>query len=125
YDYIVVGGGSAGGMAAIRLAKYGFKTLLIEAGPEPEITYNISVPAFSPRGSEDEKISYEFFVKHYAESTNLRQNVFYPRVGALGGCSMHHAQIAVYPQSRDFEMLYQLTGNPVFKEANFRNKYFK
>ncbi|KAI9291438.1 alcohol oxidase, partial [Neoconidiobolus thromboides FSU 785] len=128
YDYIVVGGGSAGGMAAMRLAKYGYKTLLIEAGPEPEpgpASYNITTAGISFRATEDPKISFDFSVKHYPEITGIRQNVFYPRVGGLGGCSLHHAQIEMYPQKQDFDQLKSLTGNAVFEEATFRNKYFK
>lgn len=67
YEYVVVGSGAGGGPLAARLALAGHKTLLIEAGDDQGDTYNYTVPAFSPKTSEDATMSWNFFVRHYAD----------------------------------------------------------
>ncbi|KAI0218346.1 hypothetical protein L0F63_006075, partial [Massospora cicadina] len=119
YDYIVVGGGTGGGTLATELAIKGFKTLLIEAGPE-YYTANQTTPAFYANASEDPATLFDFDVKHY----NNDARYFYPRASALGGCSVHNAMVAVYPNSRDFELMRQITGDDEWAEKNMR-KYFK
>ncbi|KAK9764380.1 hypothetical protein K7432_008162 [Basidiobolus ranarum] len=123
FDYVVVGSGAGGGVVATELAKAGFSTLLIEAGPDYQSSVT-TTPVLHVRASEDPAISFEYFVKHYPESTGLRQNVFYPRVGALGGCPNHHAMIALYPNTRDFDLMATTTKDNGWKEKNMR-KYFK
>ncbi|ORX91135.1 alcohol oxidase [Basidiobolus meristosporus CBS 931.73] len=123
FDYVVVGSGAGGGVVATELAKAGFSTLLIEAGPDHSSGVT-TTPVLHIRASEDPAISFEYFVKHYPESTGLRQNVFYPRVGALGGCPNHHAMIALYPNTRDFDLMVKTTNDNSWKEGNMR-KYFK
>ncbi|KAK9759568.1 hypothetical protein K7432_017310, partial [Basidiobolus ranarum] len=92
YDYIVVGSGAGGGPLASRLALAGYKTLLIEAGPD-YISPNITIPASSLSATEDPNISWDYFIKQFPESTGQRQHVWYPRVGGLGGCTIHNAMI--------------------------------
>ncbi|KAK9760535.1 hypothetical protein K7432_015337 [Basidiobolus ranarum] len=123
FDYIVVGSGAGGGVVATELAKAGFDTLLIEAGPDYKSAV-ISTPGMHLQASEDPAISFEYFVKNYPESTGVRQNVYYPRVGALGGCPNHHAMVGMYPNTRDFDALVEATNDDGWKEANMR-KYFK
>lgn len=67
YEYVVVGSGAGGGPLAARLALAGHKTLLLEAGDDQGQTYNYSIPAYSARASEDEKLAWNFFVHHYAD----------------------------------------------------------
>ncbi|CEI70340.1 hypothetical protein FVEN_g1144 [Fusarium venenatum] len=147
YEYIVVGSGAGGGPLAARLAMAGHKTLLIEAGDDYATT-NYTVPAYSANASEDPEISWNFFVKHYAdderqardfkttydtpngEYTGLNppadaklKGTLYPRTQALGGCTAHNALIAVYPHQSDFEYIASLTGDDSWSAENMR-KYF-
>ncbi|KAL1923870.1 uncharacterized protein VTP21DRAFT_6905 [Calcarisporiella thermophila] len=125
YDYIIVGGGSAGGLVAIQLAKAGFSTLLMEAGPA-HVDKNVTVPLFYTHADEDPAISFSFFPNKYIEnSTQYQGKVFYSRVGAFGGCSIHNALNIVYPSKRNFDSLVRLTGDQTFSESNMREMYFK
>ncbi|KAG5758326.1 hypothetical protein H9Q72_013534 [Fusarium xylarioides] len=147
YEYIVVGSGAGGGPLAARLALAGHKTLLIEAGDD-YASLNYTVPAYSANASEDPEISWNFFVRHYAdderqardykttydtpngEYTGLNppegaemKGTLYPRTQALGGCTAHNALIAVYPHQSDFEYIASLTGDDSWSADNMR-KYF-
>ncbi|KAF4441841.1 choline dehydrogenase [Fusarium austroafricanum] len=149
YEYIVVGSGAGGGPLAARLAMAGHKTLLIEAGDDYN-SANYTVPAYSANASEDPEISWNFFVKHYAdekrqardykttydtpngEYTGLNppkgsemKGTLYPRTQALGGCTAHNALIAVYPHQSDFEYIAKLTGDDSWSAKNMRKYWVK
>ncbi len=64
YDYIIVGSGPGGGPLAARLGLAGNKVLVIEAGGDIAPTdWNISVPYFNSKASEDPQISWDFYVR--------------------------------------------------------------
>ncbi|KAJ5568769.1 hypothetical protein N7450_011255 [Penicillium hetheringtonii] len=122
YEYVIVGSGAGGGPLAARLALAGHKTLLLEAGDDQGENYNYTIPAYSARSSEDEKLSWNFFVHHYEDEerqardwktsydtpdgglyTGLNppegskmKGTLYPRTGTLGGCTAHNALIAYF-----------------------------
>lgn len=149
YEYIVVGSGAGGGPLATRLALAGHKTLLLEAGDDQGLSNNYTVPSYSALSSEDPKMSWDFFVRHYAdeerqardykttyetpsggEYTGLdpppgskMKGTLYPRAGTLGGCTAHNALIAIYPYRSDFEYIARLTGDSSWSADNMR-KYF-
>ncbi|KXN72070.1 FAD/NAD(P)-binding domain-containing protein, partial [Conidiobolus coronatus NRRL 28638] len=123
YDYIVVGAGPTGSMVATELARKGFSTLLIDAGKD-YMHPNITVPAFQFNTLETEQIQWDYWVKHYDESTGLRQQVLYPKASGLGGCTLHNSLIHVYPNSRDFKEMVELTGDKSWAETTFR-KYLE
>ena len=63
YDYIVVGSGPGGAPIAARLGLAGFRVLVIEAGYDAALTnYNVTVPYFNARASEDERLAWNFYV---------------------------------------------------------------
>ncbi|RQM06375.1 hypothetical protein DH86_00001195 [Scytalidium sp. 3C] len=150
YEYVVVGSGAGGGPLAANLARNGHKVLLLEAGDDQGSNLNYQVPAFHFKSTEDENMSWEFFVKHYADenlakkdskmvwvtpegkqyvglnppSGSKQKGIFYPRAGTLGGCTAHNAMITIYPHEDDWSNLADLTGDPSWEPDNMR-KYFE
>lgn len=132
YEYIVVGSGAGGGTLAANLAEAGHKVLLLEAGGSAE-PYDYQVPAFHPHASEHNDMSWEFFVRHYADDAQQRRDskfvearngIFYPRAGTLGGCTAHHAMIIVYPDNSDWDHIAEITGDESWRGENMR-RYFQ
>jgi choline dehydrogenase-like flavoprotein len=78
YEYIVVGSGAGGGTLAARLAERGRRVLLLEAGGDahdlqggdslapnsPRLPDDYDVPAFHTLASENDALSWRFFVQH-------------------------------------------------------------
>src|ERR1051326_6190535 len=148
YDFVVVGSGAGGGTCAAQLAEYEFKVLLLEAGGDPpqlqggdapypnenRLPDDYDVPVFHAIASENEAMSWEFFVKHYKQDSIAkndpkwqpppRDGVFYPRAGTLGGCTAHNAQITVYPHNDDWRYIEEMTGDSSRSPKNMR-KYFQ
>jgi len=111
YEYIVVGSGAGGGPLAANLAKAGHRVLLLEAGSNEE-SFTYQVPAFHGLASEDDAQKWSFFVRHYESEAQQAHDdkyqkqeggVLYPRAGALGGCTAHHAMITIYPHKSDWD----------------------
>jgi choline dehydrogenase-like flavoprotein len=136
YDYIVVGSGAGGGPLAARLAEGGMRVLLLEAGEQgasgPDGD-DYAVPVFHGLATEDPAMSWEFFVRHYADLkqaerdrkfVGARDGVFYPRAAALGGCTAHNAMITIYPHAEDWDGIAALTGDQSWAAESMR-AYFE
>jgi choline dehydrogenase len=139
YEYIVVGSGAGGGTVAARLAEAGRRVLLIEAGGDAHdlagsdaldrsrsrLPDDYDVPAFHSLASENDGLSWSFFVQHQADATMDQRDpkyvarppgrdaggILYPRAGTLGGCTAHNAMIFVYPHNADWDHIARLTGD--------------
>lgn len=148
YEYVVVGSGAGGGTLAARLAEYGFKVLLLEAGGDPKklkggdapypddpnrLPDDYDVPVFHAISSENTAMKWDFFVKHYKDPKFAAKDpkyipekggVLYPRAGTLGGCTAHNAMITIYPHNGDWSYIEEMTGDSSWSPKNMR-KYFQ
>ena len=152
YDYVVVGSGAGGGTVAARLAEAGMRVFLIEAGGDPRQLHggdplypmdnrlpdDYDVPAFHAFATENEALAWKFFVRHYAADALQKADpkylaeyqglpvdgVFYPRAGALGGCTTHNALVTVYPHNDDWDRIAELTGDRSWRASQMRG-YFE
>jgi choline dehydrogenase-like flavoprotein len=95
------------------------------------------VPAFHTLASENDALSWRFFVQHrpggldaldpnYTPGIEGREppGIFYPRAGTLGGCTAHNAMIFVYPHNADWDAIAELTGDPTWSATSMR-RYFE
>ncbi len=152
FDYIVVGSGAGGGPVAANLAAAGFTVLLIEAGSDDSGGRNLNyeVPGFHGQATEDPTMRWDFWVRHYENLDQQKQDskyyrvyppddqpgphepvdgVLYPRCGTLGGCTAHNAMITIYPHESDWEEIAGIaqtydTGDSTWDPVNMRG-YFE
>ncbi len=152
FDYIVVGSGAGGATVAARLVERGRTVFLLEAGGDARNPSTIEhgvpgadrlpddyeVPAFHAFASENDAMSWNFFVRHYADDVLQRRDpkyrcevdgrtvdgVLYPRAGTLGGCTAHNAMILMYPHGADWDHIAELTGDSSWKAPNM-HRYFQ
>ncbi|WPP51995.1 GMC family oxidoreductase [Catalinimonas niigatensis] len=101
YDYVIVGGGTAGVVTAYRLAeKKAGKILLIEAGISDEKREDVlQLKQWSTLLEGD--LDYDFTI---APQKNGNSNMRHSRAKVMGGCSSHNSAIAFQAPGHDFEV---------------------
>lgn len=139
FDYIVIGSGAGGGPLAAHLARAGFNVILLEAGGDPCADSTLGrlmyeVPIFHGLSTEYNECQWDYFVRHYESDARQEKDskvvqvegkdtIWYPRAGALGGCTAHNAMITVTPQNCDWDYIAGLTGDSSWKADNM-HRYF-
>lgn len=128
FDFVIVGGGSAGCVLAERLSACGkFQVCLLEAGVK-DTSQNIHVPLGVINLMRSKKLNWSFD-SHPEQSQDGRQ-IFNPRGKTLGGSSSINAMLYVRGQKQDYDDWAKL-GNtdwsyeqvlPYFKSTQFQER---
>jgi len=109
YDYIVVGGGSAGCVLAARLTESGRnRVLLLEAGPDDR-RFWIQVPVGYGKSFYDRRVNWMYMTEPVTELDGRRS--YWPRGKVLGGSSSINAMVYIRGQAEDYED-WRNAGNP-------------
>ncbi|KAJ0395923.1 hypothetical protein ATCC90586_000756 [Pythium insidiosum] len=105
YDYVIVGGGSAGCVLANRLSEHpGNKVLLIEAGPSDVNkwdSWKIHMPAALTFNLADDKYNWCYFTEPQKHLNNRR--LPWPRGRVLGGSSSLNAMVYIRGHAYDYD----------------------
>lgn len=110
YDYIIVGGGTAGCLLANRLtAKRSNNVLLIEAGGRDDYLW-IHIPVGYLHCIGNPRT--DWLYKTEADAGLNGRALIYPRGKVLGGSSSINGMIYMRGQSQDYDHWAELTGDP-------------
>jgi len=116
FDYIIIGGGTAGALLCNRLSANGKRrVLLIEAGRKDDYHWiHIPVGYLYCIGNPRTDWLYQTEPDAGLNGRQLR----YPRGKTLGGCSSINGMIYMRGQARDYDQWAQLTGDDAWRWEN-------
>jgi len=116
FDYVIVGGGTAGSLLANRLSANGARrVLLIEAGRRDDYHW-IHIPAGYLYCIGNPRTDWLFSTE--PEPGLNGRSLRYPRGKTLGGCSSINGMIYMRGQARDYDHWAQLTGDDTWTWDN-------
>ncbi|KAK0460487.1 aryl-alcohol oxidase precursor [Desarmillaria tabescens] len=111
FDFIVIGGGTAGNVVANRLTEDSdISVLVLEAGGSTADELLIQVPFFSPNVSSGTAWDWNFTTT--AQSGLLGRSISYPRGFGLGGSSAVNYMLYTRGSSQDYDRYAQISGDP-------------
>ena len=128
FDFIIVGGGSAGCVLAERLSACGkYQVCLLEAGSKDK-SQSIHLPIGVISLMRSKKLNWQF--NSMPESTQDGRKIFNPRGKTLGGSSSINAMLYVRGQRQDYDNWAKLGNNewsfdkvlPYFKSTQFQER---
>ncbi|KAJ6570514.1 glucose-methanol-choline oxidoreductase-like protein [Mycena vulgaris] len=125
YDYIVVGSGAGGGPIAARLAENGFSVLVIETGVDQSNNTNTTLVSLSFDAIDDPTIDLNYTISEYpAHFPIQRNNIWYPRASAIGGCTIHNAMINSIGSLRQiFDNMARMLTDSTWSRDNMQSFY--
>jgi len=101
FDYIIVGGGTAGCVLAERLTANGrYRVLMLEAGGRDN-GFWIPIPAGFPKLLTGKRFNWRFETER--EDNTYNRSIVVPRGKGLGGSSLINGMIFVRGQQQDFD----------------------
>jgi choline dehydrogenase len=109
YDYIIIGGGTAGCVLANRLSRErDVRVLLIEAGARDDYLW-IHIPVGYLYCINNPRT--DWLYRTEADAGLNGRSLIYPRGKVLGGCSSINGMIYMRGQAQDYDRWAQLTGD--------------
>ncbi|KAF7342831.1 Aryl-alcohol oxidase [Mycena sanguinolenta] len=111
YDFVIVGGGTAGSVLASRLTENAtVSVLVLEAGPSNVGVLDAQVP-FLSNGVSDNGTSYSWNYTTTPQAGASNHTFEYLRGYILGGCSSHNGMAYTRGAAEDFDRYATLTGD--------------
>ncbi|KAF9447616.1 GMC oxidoreductase [Macrolepiota fuliginosa MF-IS2] len=116
YDFVIIGGGTAGSVVATRLGENPkLQILVIEAGPSNEEVFDTRVPGLWTTLAQT-RVDWNYTT---TPQTGINGEVVeYPRAKMLGGCSSHNGMVYTRGSKDDWDRYASIIGN---KELTWQN----
>ncbi|KAF8590856.1 GMC oxidoreductase [Ramaria rubella] len=119
YDFVIVGGGTAGNTVANRLTENpDYTVLVLEAGVSNEGVIDAIVPFFTTELLENPVFSWNYSTTPQVGLGG--RSIAYPRGHLLGGCSSHNGMFYTRGSSDDYDRFANITGDPGWSWDNLQ-----